>query len=345
VNWLLYLILGTLTATAATPPVAAEPPAPASKDAANRSDPTPAEDPLYPELRKVLEADDAAQEEIDQWIRAEQQFRAAGGGVSDATLRARVLQRLEPVRKAYENYVFLHPNHVPGRIAFGSFLNDINDETGAEQQWEKARELEPDNPAIWNNLANLYGHGGPIAKAFEYYEKAIALNSREATYYQNLATTVFLFRKDAMEYYRCDEPAVFDRALELYRKAIALKPDDFVLASDYAISFYGIKPPPSLTEDARNQAQAKLNDQAIAAWDSAMKIAGDDVQREGVHIHLARIKINARRFSEARAHLEAVSNPVYADIKATITRNLEQKQAEFNSTQPTDPPQVRPLAE
>jgi predicted negative regulator of RcsB-dependent stress response len=118
-----------------------------------------------------------------------------------------------------------------------------------------------------------------------------------------------------------------------------------VLASDYAISFYGIKPPPSLTEAARLEAQSKLNDQAIAAWDSALKIAGDDVQREGVHIHLARIKINARRFSEARAHLDAVSNPVYADIKGTISRNLEQKQAEFNSTQPLDPPQVRPPAE
>jgi tetratricopeptide (TPR) repeat protein len=270
VNWLLYLILATLTATAAAPPGAAEPPVTAPKNPTENSDPESAEDPLYPELRKVLEVDDAAQEEIDQWIRAEQQFRAAGGGVSDATLRARVLQRLEPVRKAYEDFVFLHPNHVPGRIAFGSFLNDINDATGAEKQWEKARELEPDNPAIWNNLANLYGHGGPIAKAFEFYEKAIALDPREPTYYQNLATSVFLFRKDAMEYYHCDEPAVFDRSLELYRKAMALKPDDFLLASDYAISFYGIKPPQSLTEDARNQAQAKLNEQAIAAWDSAL---------------------------------------------------------------------------
>ena len=329
-NWLIYLLLGTWTITAATAATPPEPP-PAPKSSAAPLD-TPPEDPLYPELRKVLELDDAAQDEIDQWIRAEQQFRAAGGGVSDATLRARVLQRLEPVRKAFEDFLFLHPDHVPARIAFGSFLNDINDEPGAKQQWEKARELDPENPAIWNNLANIYGHGGPIAKAFEYYEKAIALDSQEPTYYQNLATTVFLFRKDAMEYYRCDEPAVFDRSLDLYRKAIALKPDDFVLASDYAISFYGIKPPQSLAPEARDQAQAKLNQQAISAWDAALKIAGDDIQREGVYVHLARIKINARRFTEARAHLDAITNAVYAEIKATLTRNLEQKQAESNST-------------
>ncbi len=311
--------------------------APAPAAAATRESPAPAaspepEDPLYPELRKVLELDDAAQDEIDQWIRAEQQFRAAGGGIGDATLRARVLQRLQPVRKAYEDFVLLHPQHVPARIAFGSFLNDLNEETGARQQWEKARELEPANAAIWNNLANLYGHGGPILKAFEYYEQAIALNPAEATYYQNLATTVFLFRKDAMEYYHCDEPAVFDRSLGLYRKAMNLKPDDFVLASDYAMSFYGIKPPQSLDPEARAEAQEKLNRQAIAAWEGALNIAGDDVQREGVHIHLARVKINAKRFTEARAHLTTVTDPVYSDIKRTLTRNLERKQAEFDST-------------
>ncbi|MCL4178212.1 MAG: hypothetical protein KJ072_10790 [Verrucomicrobia bacterium] len=328
-NWLLLLLLCGLSASAATPPETAAPtretsPAPAT--------PEPPEDPLYAELRKVLELDDAAQDEIDQWIRAEQQFRAAGGGIGDATLRARVLQRLQPVRKAYEDFVLLHPRHVPARIAFGSFLNDLNEEAGAREQWEKARELEPANAAIWNNLANLYGHSGPIPKAFEYYEQAIALNPAEATYYQNLATTVFLFRKDAMEYYRCDEPAVFDRSLGLYRKAMSLKPDDFVLASDYAMSFYGIKPPQSLDPETRAQAQDKLNQQAIAAWEGALNIAGDDVQREGVHIHLARVKINAKRFTEARAHLTTVTDPVYTDIKRTLTRNLERKQAEFDST-------------
>lgn len=321
-----YLLLLLCGACLASPAHAAEvvPPAPAT----TRSPDSTKDDSLYPELRKVLELDDAAQDEIDQWIRAEQQFRAAGGGVPDATLRARVMQRLEPVRKAYQDFVSKHPKYVPARIAFGSFLNDINDEPGAEEQWNKARELDPENPAIWNNLANIYGHGGPIAKAFEYYEKAISLDPKEATYYQNLATTVFLFRKDAMEYYSCEEPAVFDRALDLYRKAMALNPDDFVLASDYAISFYGIKPPSSLPPEERDRLQANLNEQALKAWQNALKIAGDDVQREGVHVHLARININARQFDLARTHLDAISNPLYTDIKKTLTRNLDEKKAE-----------------
>jgi tetratricopeptide (TPR) repeat protein len=334
VNWLLSLLLGAWTAAAAEPEL---------PEAAPRTSPAPsapplAEDPLYEELRKVLELDEAAQDEVDQWIKTEAESRALGGGVGDATLRARVLQRLQPVSKAYEDFIFLHPKHVPARIAFGSFLNDINDEAGARTQWEKARQLEPDNPAIWNNLANIYGHGGPIDKAFEYYEKAISLDSREPTYYQNLATTVFLFRKDAMEYYHCDEPAVFDRSLDLYRKAMALDPQDFVLASDYAMSFYGIKPPASLEPEARIQAQDQLNRQAIAAWETALNIADDDIQREGVHVHLARIKVNAHRFAEAASHLDVVTNSVYSHIKSVITRNLEQRKAEAESATPKEFP-------
>ena len=61
-------------------------------------------------------------------------------------------------------------------------------------------------------------------------------------YYQNLATTVYLYRKDAKEFYGIDEQQVFDKSLALYRKAMQLDPDNFPLATDYAESYYGIRP-------------------------------------------------------------------------------------------------------
>jgi len=48
----------------------------------------------------------------------------------------------------------------------------------------KALALETNNPAIYNNLANIYGHHGPIKKAFEYYDKAIQLNPNLAQAYE-----------------------------------------------------------------------------------------------------------------------------------------------------------------
>jgi len=50
-------------------------------------------------------------------------------------------------------------------VAYGSFLGDLHDEEGAQEQLEKAIELNSKEPAAYNNLANIYGHIGPVKKA------------------------------------------------------------------------------------------------------------------------------------------------------------------------------------
>src|SRR5436190_13335105 len=282
-------------------------------------------DPVEKEYQKLLETDDAAQEEVDKWIRDETAFREQGAGLPDATLRARIEQRFKTVRDAYEGFLRQHPDHARAHLAYGSFLMEIHEDEEAASQMEKARELDPQNPAAWNNLANYYGHRSPVKKAFEYYAKAIELNPNEPVYYQNLATTGFLFRPAAMDFYKIDEPQVFDKALELYRKALKLDPDNFVLASDYAQSFYGIRP--------------VRTGEAIAAWESALKIASNDKEREGVYIHLARIKLNAERFEEVRQHLNSVTNEMYAALKSRLIRNLERR--EKSATGTNEPPVSR----
>ena len=277
-------------------------------------------DPAEKEYRKLLELDDAAQEEVDKWIRDDAAFHQQGAGLSSSTLRARVEQRLKPVREAYDDFLRRHPDHARAHLAYGSFLHDTHDEEGGAAQWEKARELDPKNPAACNNLANHYGHSSPVHKAFEYYAKAIELDPNEPVYYQNFATTVFLFRKDAMEFYKIDEQQVFTKALELYRQALKLDPTNFVLASDLAQTYYGIKP-------ARTE-------EAIAAWEYAQKNAPGEVEREGVYLHLARFELNADRFEQARRHVNSVTNVVYEELKKRLLRNIERLEKQPNGTNP-----------
>ena len=267
-------------------------------------------DPAENDYYKVLLADDAAEKDILAWTDDVQSFVQAGGDAQRLTLRARIRQRLEGVRQQYDQFLQRHPGHVNARLAFGSFLNDTGDPAGAMAQWEAARKLAPDNPAAWNNLANLYGQSGPVTNAFAYYAKAIELNPRQSVYYHNLAVAVYLFRADARDYYHLTEHEVFDKALALYRKAIELAPDDFVLYSDYAQCFYGTNPP--------------RWKEGLQAWTDALKIAHDDVERQGVFIHLARINLKLGNFDAARDRLNAVTDATYAAVKKTIKRNLHQ---------------------
>lgn len=270
------------------------------------------------EYQKILDHDNDAQEQTDQIIQDNKKFAENGAGLSNEELNRKLRGILDPVGHEYESFLKAHPNHAKAHIAYGSFLGDLNDEDGAETQYELALKLETNNPAIYNNLANIYGHHGPVKKAFEFYSKAIALNPTEPVYYHNFGTTVYLFRPDAREYYGITEQQVFDKALTLYSNAMRLDPTNFPLASDVAQTYYGIKP-------------TRVDD-ALRAWTNALKIAHDDVEREGVYTHFARVKMHAGRFEEARAQLNLVTNAMYDDLKKRLIRSLGELEAKAKGT-------------
>lgn len=266
-------------------------------------------DPAEKELRKVMRTDDAAMADVDKWIH-EYDALAQTNKTKEvsAALNKRIMARFDQVRTNYDTFLREHPDSAHGYLAYGSFLNSIGDVDEAKTMYENSRQIDPKNPAVWNNLANYYGEFSPVTNAFRYYAEAIKLDPTEPVYYQNFATTVYLFRKDAREYYHINEQQVFDKALELYRQAMKLDPDNLVLATDYAESYYGIKP-------------MRTND-ALVAWTNALKVAHTDLEREGVMVHLARTKILAGMFDQAQAQLDAITNTAYADIKRTLERSL-----------------------
>lgn len=265
-------------------------------------------DPAEKELDQLMAGDDAALAEVDRWIRDNNAFAAQDAGESKEALNRRIRARLDSIRQGYEDFLRRYPDSARGHLAYGSFLNDIGEEDEAGAQCAIAARLDPKNPAAWNQLANYCGEHGPITNAFVDYARAIELDPAEPVYYQNLATTVYLYRKDAKEFYGLNEQEVFDKALALYRKAMQLDPQNFPLATDYAQSYYGIRP-------------LRTND-ALMAWTNTLQIAHDDTEREGVYLHLARIKISIGRFAEARAHLDDVTNSALADLKHRLERSL-----------------------
>ena len=303
-NDLLAGLLAALVSTNA--PTAVSNPAPAgTRFSVQVPDPN---DPVEKEFLNLEKEDDAAVEEIEKMSDAAGAARAAGDPLAQTTLRVRVKARLDPVKADYEKFLQHHPDYARARLAYGSFLNQSGDSEGALAQWEKAGQLAPDNPAVWNNLANYYEEHN-VKKALEYYSKAISLDPGQSVYYHNLAVCVYLFRDDAEEYWKISEQETFDTVLKLYRKAMTLDPDNFILASDYAECFYGIRP-------------LRL-EEGLAAWKQCLTIAHDDVERQGVWLHLARIQLALNHFDESQRALDVVTNKTYSVLKDNLTRNLQ----------------------
>jgi tetratricopeptide (TPR) repeat protein len=266
------------------------------------------------EFARIEAQDDAAQAEVDKWTRENQQLKVKGQGVSEDVLERRINERFEPVRQAYEKFVQAHPNIARARVGFGNFLNDRQDEAGAQAQWEKALELDPANPATYNSLAGRYSESGPVNKAFEYFKKAIELSPGEAAYYHNFGDCLYILRKRAATYYGISEQQVFGKVLMLYSNSVRLAPQNFGFATDLAQTYYSVKPFPP--------------DVALGAWTNALSSAPREVDREDVYVHMARVKMLAGRLTEASAQLAAVTNETCLKAKDALLKNLEERRKE-----------------
>lgn len=286
------------------------------------------EDPEEKALKAIMIQDDAAIADVSSWISTNDIPRT--NVVARTAFHNRILARLDQVKDQYDTFIRNHPQNPRGYMAYGSFLNDIGDEDGAVVQYENARQLDPKNPAVWNNLANYYGEHGPITNAFVYYTEAIRLDPAEPVYYENFATTVYLYRKDVREFYGINEQQVFDKALGLYQQAMKLAPDNLVLATDYAESYYGIKP-------------LRTND-ALLAWTNALDICQDENEREGVLLHLARVKIAAGFYDNAQHDLDIITNQAYAEMRQRLERSLHDHKYPAPDAKTIDPEQAEPVA-
>jgi len=287
----------------------------------------PIADPEEQELRNLMIGDDAAMDEINSWISTNQIPRTDTNAL--VAFNHKINERLDGVKDGYNHFLRNHPQNAHGYLAYGSFLADIGDEEGARTQYENSKQIDPKNPAVWNQMANIDGESGGLTNAFAEYTEALRLDPSEPVYYRNFATTVYLFRKDAREYYHITEQQVFDKSLDLYQQAMKLAPDDLVLATDYAESYYGIKP-------------LRLND-ALVAWTNCLNICKDDTERQGVLVHMARVKILAGSFDEAQAHLDSITNPEFAELKRRLTRMLnEHKNPSTNTLEETSAPTNTP---
>ncbi|MEY4918570.1 MAG: hypothetical protein RL616_2483, partial [Verrucomicrobiota bacterium] len=265
-----------------------------------------ADDATERELRTVMISDDAAMDEVSSWIATNALPRSDTNGI--AQLNRKIIARFDTVKHDYDVFLRNHPDSARGFLAYGTFLHDLGEELAAKAQYDNSKQLDPKNPAVWNQLANYFGEFGELTNAFASYTEAIRLDPVEPVYYQNFATTVYLYRKDAREFYGINEQQVFDKSLGLYQQAMKLAPNDLVLATDYASSYYGIKP-------------MRTND-ALASWTNALNICQDENERQGVLLHLARTKIATGFFDEAQAHLDTVTNAAFGEVKSRLIRSL-----------------------
>ena len=274
-------------------------------------------------LNKILTADNTAITEIAGKI--EKIRKAASPSVSEREqLTFRIRNRLDGIRQMYISFLEDHPNHAKARVAYGSFLTHIDDRRGALGQWQKALADDPSNAAALNNIAT---HIGTIAiqnkihtripEAFQSLEKAILLSPKETLYRHNFATTLSLFRLDAMHHYNITAEEVTKRALTELEKCMELAPNNFEIAADRAETFLDITPLPRR--------------QALKAWENARNRAKQRIEQDWVNIQIAIVHFETNHLDAAEKYLALVSKDSFQklvhDLKTALLHKREQKKS------------------
>lgn len=163
---------------------------------------------------------------------------------------------------------------------------------------------------MWNDWGNEYSHSGPITNTFLCYLNAVRLMPHESTYHRNLATSLFMYRKDAKDFFNVTEDQVFDMSLREYRKARILSPDNFELAKELALVHYAVKP--------------FRAEEALTEWNRLLKLADNRsaADREEVYLNLGRVNYMAARYAEAQKWLLKVTSPEREDMKNILWRRV-----------------------
>jgi tetratricopeptide (TPR) repeat protein len=260
-----------------------------------------------------IESDgDAAQADVDQWVKDYAKSKDHGTRRAYVDLQRRIALRFEPVKKEYEAYLAKCPDTASAHLAFGNFLSSRDDEEGARTQWEKALQLDPSNGDCYNNLAGLYCESGHEEKGFRFYDRAIEINPANAVFYHNFANGLCVMSKQAAAYFRTTEQEVYAKALDYYRKAATLAPKNLDYALDAGEACYAMRPIPT--------------EEALQTWTNALEIARNEVERQQILVHIARVKMLAGNLEEARSELKAVTTQRTANSKINLLRAIKMRE-------------------
>ena len=256
-----------------------------------------------------------------------EELQAQSADLGPGASRAEVT-RLAALRRRHENdyrhFLNDHPQHTRAMVAFGSLLYDQGRQEEGIRWWEKAIALDPREAYAYNNIANHYGHSGRSAEALKLYDTAIALEPTEPVFRFNWATTCVTFRNDAHTVYGWTKEEIYRHGLEQFRKARDLAPQDFDLASAYAQTFYGV-PEPDWQE-------------AYEAWKFCLDQPLTDAQRQFVYANLARADVELGRYDEAWQWTAKLTNERQDSVRRGLERRIAQRRKTLGSPAVTNSP-------
>ena len=216
---------------------------------------------------------------------------------------AEAAARDERMSALYRELAGKYPDRAAVQKARGEYAWQHERAVEAIPSLRRAEALDPADADTADVLASAELQLGRTREAAAQWQQAVRASPADPRYHFALANALFLFRHELLDPTTFpNEEAVFAKALEEFRQAAALAPQDLAYARAYAETFYAVPHPDW--------------EQARSAWQAVRALSGADT--DFPNSHLARVSLRMKRPEEAEAYLALIHTPDFADLKAKL---------------------------
>ncbi|NLO33853.1 MAG: hypothetical protein GX117_10950 [Candidatus Hydrogenedentes bacterium] len=224
-------------------------------------------------------------------------LNAAGKDEDASKRREEAKALLAVVDDAYQLGLSLYGDSAVLHNFYGEFLFDIASQVSkAVSHWQKALRADENCARAHNNLGMYDLHQGAYESGLSHMDKALALEPDNPTFLFNIIQIYLTNYRQVMALTGMSRAEVFEKAMNLSARSVALAPHDYQILRDYALNFF-------LAEDFES-----LPDwtKAASAWHAAGKHAPNKMEQYNTLLYEARAHIRGDNKTEAqRCLLEA----------------------------------------
>lgn len=97
---------------------------------------------------------------------------------------------LAGAQQQYEKALQLNPNDITTLIAYARFRDRVGDSKQALEVYQRARSVEPKNAIVWNDLALCHARRGEVGPALGAMQRTLALKPDNVRYRNNMAAVL-----------------------------------------------------------------------------------------------------------------------------------------------------------
>lgn len=194
-------------------------------------------------------------------------------------------RRIEELTQSYRTYLTDHPDDVNALILYGKLLRRTDQTNQAFTAFLKADELDPKLAVVKQQIGTHLAEQGKGKAALTFYLQAVEIEPETALYHFSLGQLLYEFRDEFLKDQIFTRDALDRETVKAFHKAAMLTPDNFDFQMRLGEAYY-------------DQASPDWKS-ALLHWNEVRKTIDDELRREIVDLHRARVLGKLGRIQEA----------------------------------------------